>query len=43
MEMKKISGKLSAMGWDRRKRMLAAALGDGSVPEYRGIGEEIWP
>jgi hypothetical protein len=41
--MKKInSGKLRAIGYDARARLLQVQLDDGSTLQYRGIGEEAW-
>ena len=43
MEMKKInSGRLRAIGYDARARMLQVQLDDGSVLQYSGVGEEAW-
>ncbi len=43
MEMKKISsGKLRAIGYDARQRLLQVQLDDGSVLQYSGVGEEAW-
>ncbi len=43
MEMKKInSGKLRAIGYDPRARILQVQLDDGSMLQYSGVGEEIW-
>ena len=43
MDMKKInSGKLRAIGYDVRARMLQVQLDDGSVLQYSGVGEEAW-
>jgi hypothetical protein len=43
MEMKKInSGKLRAIGYDARARMLQVQLDDGSTLQYSGVGEDIW-
>ena len=43
MEMKKInSGKLRAIGYDARARMLQVQLDDGSTLQYSGVGEGIW-
>ena len=43
MEMKKInSGKLRAIGYDARARMLQVQLDDGSTLQYSGVGEESW-
>lgn len=41
--MKKInSGKLRAIGYDARTRILKAQLDDGSTLQYSGVGEDIW-
>ena len=41
MEMKKInSGKLRAIGYDARARMLQVQLDDGSTLQYGGGGED---
>ena len=43
MEMKKInSGKLRAIGYDARARMLQVQLADGSTLQYGAVGEETW-
>ncbi len=43
MEMKKInSGRLRAIGYDARTRMLQVQLDDGSTLQYGGVGEDIW-
>lgn len=43
MQMKKInSGKLRAIGYDSRTRILQVQLDDGSTLEYRGVGEASW-
>lgn len=43
MEMKKISsGKLRAIGYDARARLLQVQLDDGSTLQYSNVGEEIW-
>ena len=43
MEMKKInSGKLRAIGYDARARLLHVQLDDGSTLEYSGVGAEAW-
>ncbi len=43
MDMKKISsGKLRAIGYDARARVLQVQMDDGSVLQYRGVGEEAW-
>lgn len=36
------SGKLRAIGFDARARMLQVQLDDGSVLQYAGVGEELW-
>ncbi|WP_332674954.1 KTSC domain-containing protein [Aromatoleum sp.] len=43
MDMKRISsGKLRAIGYDARQRILRVELDDGSLIDYSGVGEEIW-
>ena len=43
MEMKRInSGKLRAVGYDSRSRVLRVELDDGSVLDYSGVGDEVW-
>jgi hypothetical protein len=43
MEMTTISsGKLRAIGYDARARLLRVRMDDGSTLEYRGVGQEIW-
>ncbi|VVC83166.1 hypothetical protein [Sideroxydans sp. CL21] len=43
MEMKKInSGKLRAIGYDVRSRMLQVQLDNGDTLQYSGVGEDIW-
>jgi hypothetical protein len=43
MEMKKInSGKLRAIGYDARARMLQVQLDDGCILQYSDVGEDIW-
>ena len=43
MEMKKInSGKLRAIGYDARTRLLQVQLEDGSMLQYGGIGGDTW-
>ncbi len=43
MEMKKInSGKLRAIGYDARARVLQVQLDTGSTLQYSGVGEDIW-
>ncbi len=43
MEMKKInSGKLRAIGYDARARLLQVQLDNGDTLQYSGVGEDIW-
>ena len=43
MDIKKInSGKLRAIGYDARARLLQVQLDDGSMLQYSGVGEETW-
>ena len=43
MEMKRInSGKLRAIGYDKRDRILRVELSDGSALDYSGVGDEVW-
>ncbi len=43
MEMIKInSGKLRAIGYDKRARILQVQLIDGSTLQYSGISEDTW-
>ena len=43
MEMKRINaGKLRAIGYDPRERMLRVELDDGSAIDYSGVGPEVW-
>lgn len=43
MEMKKIhSGKLRAIGYDARTRLLQVQLDDGCTLQHSGVGEEVW-
>lgn len=43
MEMKKInSGRLRAIGYDVRNRLLQVQLDDGSTLQYGGVGDDIW-
>lgn len=43
MEMKRInSGKLRAIGYSPRERILRIEFDDGSVTEYSGVGDEVW-
>ena len=43
MDMKKInSGKLRAIGYDAHARLLQVQIDDGSMLQYRCVGEETW-
>lgn len=43
MEMKKInSGKLRAIGYDPRARILQVQLDNGDTLQYLGVGEDLW-
>ncbi|HEX8786535.1 MAG TPA: KTSC domain-containing protein [Telluria sp.] len=43
MEMKKINaGKLRAIGYDARERVLRVEFDDGSAIDYSGVGSEVW-
>ena len=43
MEMKRInSGKLRAIGYDPRARVLRIEFDNGSLIDYSGVGEGIW-
>ncbi|HEY1151129.1 MAG TPA: KTSC domain-containing protein [Pseudoduganella sp.] len=43
MEMKKINaGKLRAIGYDQRERMLRVEFDDGSAIDYSGVGADLW-
>jgi hypothetical protein len=43
MEMKKINaGKLRAIGYDPRERILRVEFDDGSAVDYSGVGVEVW-
>lgn len=43
MEMLKISsGKLRAIGYDARERILQVQFEAGSTFQYSGVGEEVW-
>lgn len=43
MEMKTISsGRLRAIGYDARIRVLRVQFDDGTTLEYSGVGQEIW-
>ena len=43
MEMKRINaGKLRAIGYDQKERILRVELDDGSAIDYSGVGQEVW-
>ena len=43
MEMKRINaGKLRAIGYEPRERMLRVEFDDGSAIDYSGVGQEVW-
>ncbi len=43
MEMQKInSGKLRAIGYDERARLLQVQFDNGNTLQYSGVGEGIW-
>jgi hypothetical protein len=43
MDMKKVnSGRLRAIGYDARARMLQVQLADGSTLQFSGVGEDTW-
>ena len=43
MEMKHINaGKLRAIGYDLKERILRVELDDGSAIDYAGVGQEVW-
>ncbi len=43
MEMKRINaGKLRAIGYEPRERMLRVEFDDGSAIDYAGVGTEVW-
>jgi len=43
MEMKKINaGKLRAIGYDTRERVLRVEFDDGSAIDYSSVGAEVW-
>jgi hypothetical protein len=43
MEMQKINaGKLRAIGYDPRERVLRVEFDDGSAIDYAGVGSETW-
>ena len=43
MEMKKLNaGKLRAIGYDARERILRVEFDDGKAIDYSGVGSEVW-
>ncbi|NVD99371.1 KTSC domain-containing protein [Massilia sp. BJB1822] len=43
MEMKRINaGKLRAIGYEPRERLLRVEFDDGSAIDYSGVGAEVW-
>jgi hypothetical protein len=43
MEMKKINaGKLRAIGYDPRERVLRVEFDDGTAIDYSAVGAEVW-
>ncbi len=36
------SGKLRAIGYDARARLLQVQLDNGSMLQYSGVGEDLW-
>ena len=43
MEMKKINaGKLRAIGYEPRERILRVEFDDGRAIDYSGVGAEVW-
>jgi hypothetical protein len=43
MEMKRINaGKLRAIGYEPRDRILRVEFDDGSAIDYQGVGTEVW-
>jgi hypothetical protein len=43
MEMKRINaGKLRAIGYDARERMLRVEFDDGTAIDYSNVGTEVW-
>ena len=43
MEMKRVNaGKLRAIGYDSRERLLRVELDDGSAVEYSCVDSEVW-
>lgn len=43
MEMKRVNaGKLRAIGYDPRERVLRVELDDGTAIDYSNVGTEVW-
>lgn len=43
MDMKRINaGKLRAIAYDTRERVLRVELDDGTTIDYAGVGQEVW-
>jgi len=43
MDMKRINaGKLRAIGYDARERILRVEFDDGSAIDYSGVGSDVW-
>ncbi|MCE3263840.1 MAG: hypothetical protein K0R43_2919 [Pseudoduganella sp.] len=43
MDMKRINaGKLRAIGYDERARVLRVEFDDGSAIDYDGVGRDVW-
>ncbi len=43
MEMTRMhSGRLRAVGYEPRARLLRVELDDGTVLDYTGVGDEVW-
>lgn len=43
MDMKRINaGKLRAIGYDAKERILRVELDDGNAIDYSGVGQEVW-
>jgi hypothetical protein len=43
MDMKRINaGKLRAIGYDARERILRVEFDDGNAINYSGVGSEVW-
>jgi hypothetical protein len=43
MDMKRINaGKLRAIGYDARERILRVEFDDGSAIDHSGVGSEVW-